>query len=310
MSNNETNKEQQREFLLALTIAPTDRDILAARGRGYEKLKGNKTFRAIVKKHATQYSDPRTNRQRKAQLVKHIRDELANDGMRFLNKVEDSWVEMGEEEVRGKIAHSLRDCKVRSTTSDASTAYMKALIRYNSVVKRCISESRPLPLDEVSKVCVAARTDGMQIDAKTSADSISSDEVDSPSPSPSNPNPEKTMLFSTEMCSESRPLLLDEVSKVCDAASTDGVQVDLMRGADSISSDEVDPPSPSPFNPNPETTMSISAETYSELPLVEAILPCDDLADEILDEFVTSTDENGDYTLVPMKNTSSTSRAA
>lgn len=166
--------------------------------------------------------------------------------MRFLKNVEDSWVEMGEEEVRGKIAHSLRDCKVRSTMSDESAAYMKALIHYNSVVKRCISECRPLPLDEVSKACVAARTDGMQ--------------------------------------------------------------VDLMRNADSISSDDVDPLSP--LNSNPENPMSISAETCSELLLVEEIAPCDDLADEMLDEFVTSTDENGEYTLTPKNNTSPFPRAA
>lgn len=53
----------------AVTIVPSNTDIVSGRGRGFEKRKGNKMFRKLINSHSTVYSDKKTTRSQKGQIV-------------------------------------------------------------------------------------------------------------------------------------------------------------------------------------------------------------------------------------------------
>lgn len=136
------------------SVTPTDNDVVCGRGRGYDMLAGNRAFRRLIKEHASIYSNSiSTSRKRKSLITKTIREQLANENMRFLKKNRDGiWHEMGEKEIKLKIGHALRDAKEAAlTTCGLSTSQATCT---SSEVDTCCSGSLAAPLadhDTVSK---------------------------------------------------------------------------------------------------------------------------------------------------------------
>lgn len=94
-------------------VMPTINDVVCGRGRTYDRLEGNQTFRRLVKAHATAYSNSHsTSCKRKSLIVKSIREELSKkEAMRFLKAENGVWHEMNEKEIKLKIGHALRDAR-------------------------------------------------------------------------------------------------------------------------------------------------------------------------------------------------------
>ena len=88
-------------------------DVLFGRGKKSNNHDGNKSFRGIVMRMATQYKD--CNRTQKTALSNSIVNEILNRGGRFLTPVSresNLWVEMRGVALRKKTSQALRDCTI------------------------------------------------------------------------------------------------------------------------------------------------------------------------------------------------------
>lgn len=132
-------------------IIPSSNDIVSGRGRGYEKLEGNKVFRKLIKSQKSAYSDPKTSRKEKSEIVLSVRAVLSKRGMRMLKTVNDEdWVEMSESETKKKISHALRDAKAERKLSSQAKECLIALNQYNTMAYKQIIKSLPVPVATLS----------------------------------------------------------------------------------------------------------------------------------------------------------------
>lgn len=86
------------------TIVVTDRDIVCGRGKGFENLVANQTFRRIIDENASLYSSRRKNRTEKSILIRLIAHQLKEKGMRFVKRTQNGWKSLDEKKVFLKVS--------------------------------------------------------------------------------------------------------------------------------------------------------------------------------------------------------------
>lgn len=103
-------------------------------------LKGNKVFRKLINSHLYAYINQR-KRKEKAQIVMSIFTTRSMNGMRMLEHVNDSWVEMIEIGIKKNIVHALRDAsRGERQLSSQARGCLAALKRYNNMALAQILE--------------------------------------------------------------------------------------------------------------------------------------------------------------------------
>lgn len=101
-------EDQGRDDGMALSITPTEIDVLLGRGRPVQNNPGNIRFRQFVEKRQNEYDY--ASRGRRGEIMAEMRKTLASRGVRFLKKVQkDVWVESNSKEVDTKIAQLFRE---------------------------------------------------------------------------------------------------------------------------------------------------------------------------------------------------------
>mmetsp|Transcript_13924 Transcript_13924/g.23129 ORF Transcript_13924/g.23129 Transcript_13924/m.23129 type:complete len:278 (-) Transcript_13924:85-918(-) len=102
------------------TLTFSDEDVVCGRGKGFELFPGNTKFRLIIKENADMYSRQKTSRTAKSQLIKVIFGQLETHDMRFVKRCtkQGGWKVLGENEIRLKIGHALRDVETLRLKSD------------------------------------------------------------------------------------------------------------------------------------------------------------------------------------------------
>lgn len=100
------------------TITVLNNDIVCGRGRGFEIFPGNQTFRRIIYENATSYAGHLENRSEKSILIKLIASKISENNMRFVKRAKRGWSLLGENEVKLKIGHALRDVAPLQRKSD------------------------------------------------------------------------------------------------------------------------------------------------------------------------------------------------
>ena len=86
------------------TIVVTDNDIVCGRGKGFENLVANQTFRRIIDENASWYSSRQKNRTEKSILIRLISHQLKEKGMRFVKRAQDGWKVLDEKQVFLKVS--------------------------------------------------------------------------------------------------------------------------------------------------------------------------------------------------------------
>lgn len=83
-------------------------DIIFGRGRGFQNHPGNLRMRTIIEKYKNEYHSLR--RQGKRDMVEKVYEEIAENGARFLKKMdgEDNWVKVDVPIALQKVSHTLR----------------------------------------------------------------------------------------------------------------------------------------------------------------------------------------------------------
>jgi hypothetical protein len=86
------------------TIVVTHNDIVCGRGKGFENLVANQTFRRIIDENASWYSSRQKNRTEKSILIRLISHQLKEKGMRFVKRAQDGWKVLDEKQVFLKVS--------------------------------------------------------------------------------------------------------------------------------------------------------------------------------------------------------------
>ncbi len=85
-------------------VVITDNDIVCGRGKGFENLVANQTFRRIIDENASWYASRRKNRTEKSILIRLIAHQLKEKGMRFIKRAQNGWKSLDEKEVFLKVS--------------------------------------------------------------------------------------------------------------------------------------------------------------------------------------------------------------
>ena len=87
----------------SITTIPAENDIVCGRGKGFDLLPGNQTFRRIIAENAARYSGFRKSRTEKSILIRLIAHQLKMDNMRFVRRTKQGWKTLLEHEVNLKV---------------------------------------------------------------------------------------------------------------------------------------------------------------------------------------------------------------
>lgn len=85
------------------TTTPAENDIVCGRGKGFDLLPANQTFRRIIAENAARYSGFRKSRTEKSILIRLIAHQLKMDNMRFVRRTKHGWKALLEHEVNLKV---------------------------------------------------------------------------------------------------------------------------------------------------------------------------------------------------------------
>jgi hypothetical protein len=91
------------------TYQPTSRDVCSGRGKKHWNLPGNIAFRNHIQTRVAEYL-MRTTKIGKTEMVATIVIELRQQGFQFLKQTKEGhWYDIGDQQARDKVGHSLRD---------------------------------------------------------------------------------------------------------------------------------------------------------------------------------------------------------
>lgn len=119
--SNRSLQDQQNPFSLPENYTPGPKDICCGRGKRNWNHSGNVAFRSLIQNTVNRYIEA-PNKTAKTGVVVSIVDDIRNAGAYFLKQDESGrWYDIGDQQAREKVGHSLRDqvtAQKKSTAND------------------------------------------------------------------------------------------------------------------------------------------------------------------------------------------------
>jgi hypothetical protein len=100
------NGTSEMESLSYAKVSSNDSNmIVCGRGKSFDFLPGNLTFRQVISEYASQYSSFQNSRAKKSILIRWIASHLKECGMIFVKRTKNDYKELDESEILIKVRY-------------------------------------------------------------------------------------------------------------------------------------------------------------------------------------------------------------
>ena len=88
---------------------PNENDILCGQGSTCYRHKGNWLFQIVIALHLPKYTNSKTTRYQKTEIIQSIYRDQYKIGIRFLRKISEGWIILDNNQTLTKVGQSMRD---------------------------------------------------------------------------------------------------------------------------------------------------------------------------------------------------------
>jgi hypothetical protein len=144
LSSSTSTITSSSDSILGADYQISDNDVVCGRGKGYYNKPGNRRFRQIVQGFVGQYEQARTKLD-KTMVLSAIVDRVMEQGRFIKRKAGGVWVEIGEDQAREKVGHTIREAMAANSDGGSSSSGGSTTSKGSAVLLSDDSERTQVP---------------------------------------------------------------------------------------------------------------------------------------------------------------------